>query len=91
MKNHEKWKDIIEEGIHALKDLAKRWRSLDACVCLEHLFNEFRLVSDRITDGKVTVHDNCRITFRNQISRKESQKKNLPTIIDEKVIEESFN
>ena len=42
-------------------------------MCLEHLYNEFRLVSDCITDGKVTVNNNCRITFRNRIGRKESQ------------------
>ena len=30
----------------------ERWKSLDFRVCLEHPFNEFRLVSDCITDGK---------------------------------------
>ena len=35
-KNDEKWKDIIEEGIHALKELAERWKGLESRVCLEH-------------------------------------------------------
>ena len=26
-------------------------------MCLEHPYNKFRLVSDRIRDGKVTVHN----------------------------------
>ena len=49
MKNNEKWKDITEDGIHALKELAERWKSLDSRVCLVH---PFRLASDCITDGK---------------------------------------
>ena len=52
-------------------------------MCLEHPYNEFRLVKDCITDGKVTVHNHSRITFRNQISRKESQEKKLSAIIEE--------
>ena len=34
----------------------ERWKSLDSRVCLELPYNEFRLVSDCITDGKVAVH-----------------------------------
>lgn len=52
----------VTEGIRALKERAERWKSLDSRECLEHPYNEFCLVSDRITDRKVTVHDNCRIT-----------------------------
>ena len=58
---------------------------------LEHLYNEFRRVSDRITDGKVTVHNNCRITFMNRIRRKESLEKKLPAIIEEEDMDESFD
>ena len=58
---------------------------------LENPYNEFRLVSDCITDGKVTVHNNCRITFRNRISRKESQEMKLPAIIEEEPMDESFD
>ena len=75
VKNHEKWKDITEERIQALKESAERWKNSDSRVCLEHRYREFHLVSDRITGGKVTVHNNCRITFRNRISGKESQEK----------------
>ena len=53
----------------------EQWKSLDSRVCLEHPHNEFHLVSDCITDGKVTVHSDCRITFRNRISMKELQEK----------------
>ena len=91
VKNNEKWKDITEEGIRTLNELAEQWKNLDFRVCLEHPYNEFHLVSDRITDGKVTVHNNCRITFRNRISRKESQKKQLPEIIEEEPMDESFD
>lgn len=66
----------VTEGIRALKERAERWKSLDFRECLEHPYNEFCLVSDRISDRKVTVHDNCRITLRNRISRKESQEEN---------------
>lgn len=52
----------VTEGIRAVKERAERWKSLDSRECLEHPYNEFCLVSDRITDRKVTVHDNCRIT-----------------------------
>ena len=55
------------------------------------IINKFRLVSDRITDGKVTAHNNCRITFRNRISRKESQEEKLLVIKEEEAMEESFN
>ena len=41
--------DITKEGTNALKDLAERWKSLDARVCSGHPYNEFRIVSDRIT------------------------------------------
>ena len=64
VKNDEKWKDNTEEGIHTLKDLAERRKILNARVCLEHPYSEFHLVSDRITDWKVTMRNNCRITFR---------------------------
>ena len=63
VKNDEKLKDITEEGINALKELAECQRN--SRVRLEHPNSEFRLASDRITDEKVTVHNNCRITFRN--------------------------
>ena len=46
VKHDEKWKDITEEGIYALKELAGQWKSLDAPVCLEHPYNEFCFVSD---------------------------------------------
>ena len=59
-------------------------------VCLEYPYNEFCLVSDCITDGKVTVHNNCRIIFRNRISRKESQEKKFSAIIED-AMEESFD
>ena len=75
VKNEEKWEDVTE-GIRALKERAERWKSLDSRECLEHPYNEFCLVSDHITDRKVTVHDNCKITFRNRIGRKESQEEN---------------
>ena len=39
MKNDEKWKDVTEEGIQALKDLAERWKSLDVRVCLQPHYN----------------------------------------------------
>ena len=62
-------------------------------MCLEHPYNEFRLVRDRITGGKVTiiVHNNCGIYFRHWISRKESQGKKLSAIIEEEAMEESFD
>ena len=60
-------------------------------MCLEHPYNEFRLDRDRITDEKVTVHTNHRITFRNRISGKESQEQKLPAIIEEEAMEESFD
>ena len=41
--------DITKEGTNAFKDLAERWKSLDARVCLGHPYNEFRIVNDRIT------------------------------------------
>ena len=39
MKNDEKWKDVTEEGIQALKDLAERWKSLDVRMCLQPHYN----------------------------------------------------
>ena len=57
---------------------------------LEHRYDEFRLVRDRITDGKVIVHKDCRITFKNRITRKESQEKKLPAIIEEEAMDEPF-
>ena len=45
----------VTEGIRALKERGERWKSLDPRECLEHPYNEFCLVSDRITDRKVTV------------------------------------
>ena len=54
--------------MHALKELEERWKSLDYQVLLEHPYIEFHLVSDRVTDGKVRLHNNSRITFRNRIS-----------------------
>ena len=82
--------EVLQRREYPLKELAERWKSLDSRVSLEHLSNEFRRVSDRITDGKVKVHNNCRITFRNRIRRKESQEKNLPAIIEEQAMDESF-
>ena len=90
MKNNEKWKDIPEEEIQAIKELAQQWKSLDSQVYLEHPYNEFCLVSDRITDEKVTLHNNCRITFRNEISRKESQEDKLLAILEKEAMDESF-
>ena len=59
---------------------------------LEHRYDEFRLVSDRITDGKVIVHKNCRIAFKNRISRKEPQEKKIPAIIEEEeAMDEPFD
>ena len=91
VKNYEKWKDITEEGIHALKEFRERWKILHSRVCLEHPYNKFCLLSEGITDGKVTVYKNCRITFRNGISRKESREKELPAIIEEEAMGESFD
>ena len=42
----------------------------------------FRIVSDCITNGRVTEQNN---------SRKESREEKLPTIIEEEVTEESFD
>ena len=47
-------------------------------------YNEFRLVLDRLesveTADGVTVHESCRTTFRNRISRKETSNSNLPPL-----------
>ena len=91
MKNHEKWKDITGEEIQAINELAQQWKSLDSRVYLEHPYNEFCRVSDRITDEKVTLHNNCQITFRNQISRKESQEDKLLAILEKEDMDESFD
>ena len=82
VKNYEKWKNITEEGIHALKEFAEQSKCLDSRVCLEHPYNKFCQASDGVTDVKVTVHN--RITFRNGISRKESQEKKFPAITEER-------
>ena len=60
-------------------------------MCLKYPYNEFRLVSDRITDRKVAIHNNCRTTFRNRMRRKESQEKKLSAIIEEEAMEELFD
>ena len=62
----EYFSEITYKKNNILWNQRERWKRFNSRVCLEHSYNEFCLFSDFITNGKVTVHNNCRITFRNR-------------------------
>ena len=60
---------------------AEQWKTLDARLCDQVLYREFRNVSERLStcldQNTFVVHESCSTTFRTRLKRKISQGKKL--------------
>ena len=48
---------------------------------------KLRFFTAFITGRKITVHNNCKVTFRNPTWKKKSEKKRFPAIIQDEAME----
>lgn len=70
---------LTQDGLQSIRALAERWVKIDQSLCTQAPYVEFLSAAQRLSSAgqDVYVHENCRITFRNRITRKEAQSKKL--------------
>ena len=75
---------LSEDGLQSLRELAERWAKLDQRVCTEAPYSEFQSAVLRLPEAvsgarnvKTSMHENCRISFRTRLARKEMQNEKL--------------
>ena len=71
----------LAKGLQSLQEIADRWVKINKKVCTQAPYTEFQLAAERLHSPcqYISVHKNCRITFRNRLARMEAQSSKLLT------------
>ena len=79
IKDNEVLSNLTEDGLHSLHALANRWVRIDKSLCSQPPYTEFQSAAPRLSraSNDINIHENCRITFRNRLNRKEAQSSKL--------------
>ena len=79
IKDNDIVSNLSDDGLKSLQELADRWVKINKCLCSQPPYTEFLLAAPRLSKAHndINIHENCRITFRNRLSRKEAQSSKL--------------
>ena len=74
IRDNEPVSNLTESGLQSFQELANRWvNSIQAYVPRHCMLNFNQLQNDCLVHVMISLHENCRITFRNRLTQKVAQ------------------